>query len=60
MAWFKRFRRRMRNYTSDGDYPGAYSGGRGSSERAMRNADAQGHAFANRPDRFGGPSGGSV
>jgi hypothetical protein len=50
----------MRNYTSDGDYPGAYSGGHGSSERAMRNADAQGHAYANRPDRFGGGSGSSV
>jgi hypothetical protein len=30
MAWFKRWRNKMRNYTSDGDYPGSH--GRGSGE----------------------------
>ena len=26
MAWFKRWRNKMRNYTSSGDYPGSYGG----------------------------------
>jgi hypothetical protein len=59
MAWFERMRRRLRNYTSDGDYPGAHSGRGGSSERDLRNANAQAQALANRPDRYGSSGGGS-
>jgi hypothetical protein len=33
MAWFKRFRRRLENYMSDGDYPGSHGGGGAPSER---------------------------
>ena len=29
MAWFARFRRRLKNYTSDGDYAGSHGGGGG-------------------------------
>jgi hypothetical protein len=29
MAWFARFRRRLKNYTSDGDYAGSHEGGGG-------------------------------
>jgi hypothetical protein len=54
MAWFKRLRRRMRNYTSDGDYAGSHGGGGASAERDTRNAKAQGEAIAYRPDRYGG------
>ena len=50
MAWFARFRRRLKNYTSDGDYAGSHGGGGGSAERDTRNANAQ--ALAHRPDRF--------
>jgi hypothetical protein len=27
MAWFERMRRRLKNYTSDGDYAGSQGGG---------------------------------
>jgi hypothetical protein len=57
MAWFARFRRRLKNYTSDGDYAGSRSGGGGGSERDVRNANAQGEAIAYRPDRFDGGGG---
>jgi hypothetical protein len=61
MAWFARFRRRLRNYTSDGDYAGSHGGGGSSGgdggERAMRNGNAQGQAIAHRPDRFDGGAG---
>lgn len=29
MAWFKRLKRRLKNYTSDGDYAGSHGGDRG-------------------------------
>ena len=55
MAWFARFRRRLKNYTSDSDYAGSHGGGGGGgSERDTRNAKAQGEAHAYRPDRLGG------
>ena len=56
MAWFERMRRRLRNYTSDGDYPGSHGGGSSSSsaERDTRNAKAQFETTVNRPDRLGG------
>ena len=54
MAWFQRMRRRLKNLASDGDYAGSHGGGGGSSERDIRNANAQGQALANRPDRIGG------
>jgi hypothetical protein len=54
MAWFARFRRRMKNLASDGDYAGSHGGGGGSAERDTRNARAQGEAHAIRPDRQGG------
>jgi hypothetical protein len=57
MSWFRRMRRRLKNYTSDGDYAGSHGGGGGSAERDTRNADAQGAALANRPDRFDGGTG---
>lgn len=57
MAWLARFRRRLRNYTSDGDYAGSHGDGGGGSEREMRNAKAQGEAIAHRPDRFDGGGG---
>jgi hypothetical protein len=56
VAWFKRWRNKMRNYTSDGDYPGSRGGGSGG-EREMRNARAQADALAHRPDRFDGGGG---
>ena len=31
MAWFKRLRRKLRNYTSGGDYPGGHGGNSGPS-----------------------------
>lgn len=55
MAWFKRLRERLRNYASDGDYPGSHGGG-GDTARGERNAKAQFETHANRPDRFGGGS----
>ncbi len=59
MAWFERMRRRLKNYTSDGDYAGSHSGGSsGSGERDTRNAKAQFETTVNRPDRFGGGGGG--
>jgi hypothetical protein len=58
MAWFARFRRRLKNYTSDGDYAGGHGGGGGSDGgRGTRNAKAQGEAIAYRPDRYGGDGG---
>jgi hypothetical protein len=57
MAWFARFRRRLKNYTSSGDYAGSHGGGGGGSERDTRNAKAQGEAIANRPDRYDGGGG---
>lgn len=29
MGWFKRLRRKLRNYTAGGDYPGGHGGGSG-------------------------------
>jgi hypothetical protein len=55
MAWFKRLRRRLRNYTSDGDYAGSRGGSDGG--RGERNAKAQGEAIAYRPDRYDGGGG---
>lgn len=52
MAWFARLRRKLRNYTSDGDYAGSHSGGGDDGGRAQRNARAQGEAIAYRPDRY--------
>ena len=57
MAWFERFRRKLKNYTCDGDYAGSHGGGGGSAERDTRNATAQGEAHAYRPDRQGGGGG---
>ncbi len=57
MAWFARFRRRLKNYTSDGDYAGSQGGGSAGGEREVRNARAQGEALAHRPDRFDGGGG---
>ena len=58
MAWFTRLRRKLRNYTSDGDYAGSHGGGGGGgSERDTRNAKAQGEAIAYRPDRYDGGGG---
>ena len=54
MAWFARFRRRLKNYTSDGDCAGSHGGEGGGSDRDVRNAKAQGEAHAYRPDRSGG------
>ncbi len=54
MAWFARFRRRLRNLASSGDYAGSHDGGGGSAERDIRNANAQNQAHAVRPDRYGG------
>jgi len=31
MAWFKRWRNKMRNLASSGDYPGSHGGGSGTS-----------------------------
>jgi hypothetical protein len=56
MAWFERMRRRLRNYTSDGDYAGSLGGG-SDGGRGERNAKAQGEALAHRPDRFDGSGG---
>ena len=56
MAWFQRLRRKLRNYTSDGDYAGS-RGGSGSDGRSERNAKAQGEAIAHRPDRYDGGGG---
>ncbi len=50
MAWFARFRRRLHNYTSDGDYAGA-QGQRSDAKRTKRNGMAQGEVIANRPGR---------
>ncbi len=57
MAWFARFRRRLKNYTSDGDYAGSGSSRSSGDGRDMRNAKAQGEALAHRPDRFDGGTG---
>ena len=56
MAWFKRLRRKLKNYTSDSDYAGGHGGG-GDGGRSARNAKAQGEAIAYRPDRFDGGGG---
>lgn len=56
MAWFERFRRKLRNYTSGGDYPGGHGGG-SDGARGARNARAQGEAIAHRPDRYDGGGG---
>jgi hypothetical protein len=56
MAWFKRLRRRLRNYTSDGDYAGSHGGG-SDGGRGERNAKAQGEVIAHRPDRYGSGGG---
>jgi hypothetical protein len=56
MSWFKRLRRKLRNYTSDSDYAGGHGGGSDGGRRA-RNARAQGEAIAHRPDRFDGGGG---
>lgn len=56
MAWFARMRRRLRNYTSDGEYAGSLGGGQ-SRESVERNAKAQFETTVNRPDRLGGGSG---
>jgi hypothetical protein len=56
MSWFARLRRRLKNYTSDGDYAGSHGGGR-SGERGTRNAKAQFETTVNRPDRFDGGGG---
>lgn len=53
MGWFKRMRRKFRNLTSDGDYPGSHGHG-GDPARSTRNAKAQFETQVNRPDRFGG------
>lgn len=53
MAWFKRLRRRVKNFTSDGDYAGSQGGG-GDTARSTRNAKAEFETHVNRPDRFGG------
>jgi hypothetical protein len=57
MAWFERMRRRLRNYTSDGDYAGSHGRGQ-SGESLERNGKAQGEAIAYRPDRHDGGGGG--
>lgn len=57
MAWFERMRRRLRNYTSDGDYAGSHSSGGDDGGRGERNAKAQGEAIAYRPDRYDGGGG---
>jgi hypothetical protein len=57
MAWFARFRRRLRNYTSDGDYAGSQGGG-SDGGRGERNAKAQFETTVNRPDRFDSGGGG--
>jgi hypothetical protein len=36
MGWFARWKRRVRNYTSAGDYPGARGGGGHGSEADAR------------------------
>jgi hypothetical protein len=55
MGWFRRWRRRMRNLSSGGDYAGSHSAG-GDGGRGARNANAQGEAIAYRGDRSGGDS----
>ncbi len=57
MAWFARLRRKLRNYTSDGDYAGSHGGGGSDGGRGERNAKAQFETTVNRPDRFGGGGG---
>jgi hypothetical protein len=56
MAWFERMRRRLRDYTSDGDYVGSHGSG-ASAEREIRNAKARFETTVNPPDRFGGGGG---
>ena len=51
-----RFRRRLRNYTSDGDDAGGH-GDRSDGGQRARNAEAQGETIANRPDRVDGGGG---
>jgi hypothetical protein len=38
MAWFKRWRNKMRNYTSGSDYPGSYGGGGGGGSASQTQA----------------------
>ncbi|MGB0111973.1 MAG: hypothetical protein WBP59_02015 [Ilumatobacteraceae bacterium] len=40
MAWFKRMRRRLRNYTSSGDYAGSHASGGGSAPSASTQSTA--------------------
>jgi hypothetical protein len=56
MAWFKRLRRKLKNYTSGSDYAGGHGDG-SDGGRGARNANAQGEAIAYRPDRFDGGGG---
>lgn len=41
MGWFKRWRNKMRNYTSGGDYAGSHSRGGGSESTSHANARAE-------------------
>jgi len=54
MSWFKRMKRRMRNYTSGADYAGSHQAG--SADTPQRHTRARFEATVNRPDRFGGGS----
>lgn len=56
MAWFRRLKRRLKNYRSDSDYAGSHGSG-GDTGRNQRNAGAQFEAHAYRPDRFGSGDG---
>ena len=39
MAWFARFRRRLKNYTSDGDYAGSHGGGKMDDKKEEKKVD---------------------
>jgi len=56
MAWFKRWRNKMRNYTSGGDYPGSH--GRGSGGSASREKARFESTVVNIKDTTGPGSGG--
>jgi hypothetical protein len=47
MAWFKRWRNKVRNYASVGDYPGSYGGGGGggSASHARARSEAESVRF---------------
>lgn len=53
MGRFRRWKRRMRNLASGGDYAGSH-GGSGDSARESRNTKARFETQVNRPDRSGG------